>query len=55
MSSNFEKWLSDLSAVFAEKWGAPDYIETTGREAWVCYWEDGYTPHEAFNEEASYA
>ncbi|MFT9070894.1 MAG: hypothetical protein ABF446_11435 [Acetobacter orientalis] len=55
MSSNFEKWLSDLNAIFAEEWDAPDYVESTGQESWVGYWEDGYSPREAFNEEASYA
>lgn len=54
MSSNFEKWLSDLSAIFAEGWCAPDYVERTGHEAWVSYWEDGYSPQQAFEEEASY-
>ncbi len=55
MSINFEKWLSDLSAIFAEEWGATDYVESTGHESWVCYWEDGYSPQQAFEEEASYA
>ncbi|WP_215755052.1 hypothetical protein [Acetobacter sp. P5B1] len=55
VSINFEKWLSDLSAIFAEEWGATDYVESTGHESWVCYWEDGYSPQQAFEEEASYA
>lgn len=54
MSSNFEKWLSDLSEIFAKEWDEPDYVDRTDHESWVCFWEDGYSPQQAFEEEASY-
>ena len=37
-----------------EGYGPGSVIENTGWEAWAGYFEDGYTPEQAFDEDRSY-
>ena len=52
----FSGWF-DLLNKAAEKVGyveGIDMAEATGIECWFCYFEDGYSPEEALDEDGSY-
>lgn len=54
----FDKWLTDLRAVIIADtaYGAPaDYIEQTGRDCWRDYYEDDFTPEDAWASDKSHA
>ena len=52
---NFKKWIFNLNAIFLREWGVPNYVEDTGIDQWRTFYDEGYSPLEAFKEEASYA
>lgn len=58
----FDLWIAGLERAmdaWAARHGERPYgdgslAETTGLECWRDYYEDGYSPHEAFLEDQSY-
>ncbi|NSL93878.1 hypothetical protein [Acetobacter syzygii] len=55
MMDNFKKWIFNLNEIFLREWGVPNYAEDTGLDQWRTFYDEGYSPLEAFKEEASYA
>jgi hypothetical protein len=52
-TKSFEQWLTELD-IEAAKYGSPDTTKQTGSECWEPYFDDGYTPAEAWAEDCSY-
>lgn len=51
----FEKWIEELRAIAARHYGekcASNLLQNP--DAWLGYYEDGYAPSNALNEELSY-
>lgn len=51
--SEFKIWLSQLDAV-AASYANIGYVQSTGEDCWRSYFEDGYSPEEAYQEDCSY-
>lgn len=57
----FMAWIADLERIMTEfgerndghPYGGP-LVESTGLKSWRGYFEDGYTPQHAFDEDATY-
>ena len=53
----FDEWLLELDKVTHEYGHSPEssYSKETGQECWREYYEDGYSPEEAYREDISNA
>lgn len=60
--NTFESWIADLEKIM-DDWGAKHdgrpygdgpLAETTGLKAWRGYYDDGYSPQDAFSEDQTY-
>lgn len=51
----FEQWLGFLDQVALSNRWKERIVAQTGAECWRDYYDDGYTPYEALQEDCSYA
>lgn len=51
----FDEWLAELDARGGDRYGAGKVSENTGAECWRGYFDDGYSPQDALDEDWSYA
>lgn len=54
----FEEWcdeLNKLSAAEPNRYGEGDLIKICGAECWRQYYDDGYSPQDAWDEDGTYA
>ena len=49
----FEVWMNQLRAVVAANWGC-GIAATLDTESWRGYYDDGFSPEDAFAEDNSY-
>jgi hypothetical protein len=57
MTPEFAAWHEELLKVAAE-YPNPEiyqYVKQSGEDAWLSYFEDGYSPRNALGEDLSYA
>ena len=50
----FEYWLSALDKIAGSAYGEGRCSENTGQECWRSYYDLGYSPQAAFDEDQSY-
>lgn len=50
----FDKWLAELDKVALKNGHTSSYVEGTGKDCWQGYFDDGFSPEDAFAEDASY-
>lgn len=53
MDRTFEAWLAELNQIAGDAYGVPPMTAHTGEDCWHDMFEDGMTPHEAWDEEVA--
>lgn len=50
----FEKWLDEVDEIGRAEGYKHSIVKQTGSAAWAAYFEDGYSPEEAYDEDMAY-
>jgi hypothetical protein len=51
----FKEWLKALDTEAKAYGHKTSYVEDTGDDCWLCPYQDGYSPEEAYVEDCSHA
>ena len=54
-STSWEEWKAELVRQAGDRYGPRGAIEECGEECWRDYYDSGYTPEEALDEDLNYA